>query len=76
MLGYGVAERILLNISDWAQSTMRVAGQWERGKAPKFTPEVRPWAEAQKKADKRKAREEGVNIFALQSMLAARAAPQ
>lgn len=76
MLGYGVAERILLNVSDWSQQTMRAAGQWEKGKTPKFNPEHRPWADAHKNAEKKKAREEGVDIHSLFSLVAARAASQ
>lgn len=76
MIGYDIAARILLNVSDWAQSTMRAAGQWEKGKAPKFHPEYRPWADAQKQADKKKAREEGVDIHTLFSLLAAKSAKQ
>lgn len=76
MLGYGIGERILLNVSDWTQQAMRASGQWEKGKVPKFVPEIRPWAEAQKKADKKKTREEGVEIHHLFSLMAARAAGQ
>lgn len=76
MLGYGIGERILLNISDWAQSTMLAAGQWEKNKAPNFTPEHRPWVDAAKRAEKTKIRDEGVDIHTLFSTLAARAATQ
>jgi len=76
MLGYDIASRILLNVSDWSQSTMRAAGQWEKGKAPKFQPEHRPWASAQKRAEKKKAQEEGVDIHKLFNLLSAKAAKQ
>lgn len=76
MLGYDIAARILLNVSDWSQSTMRAAGQWEKGKAPKFQPEYRPWAEAQKRAEKKKAHSEGVDIHVLYGLLSAKSAQQ
>lgn len=71
MLGYDIAARILLNVSDWSQATMMSAGQWGK-KRPKFTPETRPWVEARKKAKQKAA--EGINIFDLQSILARKAA--
>jgi len=73
MLGYDIAARILLNVSDWSQATMITAGEWEKGKAPKLTPEHRPWVEAQKKAKKKKTETEGVDINRLFSMMANKA---
>lgn len=69
MLGYDIAARILLNVSDWSQATMISAGNWGK-KAPKLEREIRPWIVAQKKAKSN----EGMEIRKLQAIFAAKAA--
>lgn len=75
MLGYDVASRILLNVSDWSQATMITAGEWGKNKVPKLQPEKRPWAEAQQRRAKNND-SEGVEIHKLFNLFAAKAAAQ
>lgn len=50
MVGYDATAKLLTNISDYVQVSMIVAGNWPKGKGPKFQPAVRPWVEAKKHA--------------------------
>lgn len=71
MLGYDIATRFLMNISDWAQATWLVSGNWEKGKEPKFQPEERPW-----QSKRHAVPEEGMPIGDLFMIFAAKAARQ
>lgn len=42
-VGWGILERISVEQADWAQATALSAGNWEKGKAPKFKGQERPW---------------------------------
>lgn len=71
MIGYDVAARILLNVSDWSQATMITAGNWSK-KTPEFKREERPWVTAQQ----RKKSEAGMPLADLFKIFEAKAARQ
>lgn len=65
MVGYDISARLLADISDWSQATWLRTGEWDpKKKRPTFTPTVRPWVEAKKRAK----RAEGADIGALHTL--------
>jgi len=47
-IGYGVLERILSDVDDWCQAGALSAGNWAKGKEPKFRGIDRPWVKKAK----------------------------
>lgn len=72
IIGYDMATRVLLNISDWSQGTMITAGNWGKKGAPKFEPEIRPWLEKRKQAKA----SEGMDIKSLHAIFMNKASQQ
>lgn len=71
MLGWDVGARLLANVSDWSQATMITAGNWGK-KSPDFKVEERPWVTA----EKRRKKNEGMELSKLWNILSAKAAQQ